>query len=766
MPNTNPTAVYSQVIEVVNQALVEVLGETSTQSTTGDLKEAFERSTVLLEKFRDKTHNEVEELRELSEWEMFTIAFYGETNAGKSTLIEALRILLGDTEKLAVQQKFKVLAKELRVDAQSLADLEKSIQQLELQTTECHGRAEMLQVTLARDEQLQSAKLEALEVSIEHKRRNLSLWQRLVFTFRKFDEEKGLREEKLKLAQLKASAKIQLDAIAAEAVKLGADLNALRGDRAQADGFFKQLAPLQDGEIIGDGRPDFTRASHVYRFTANGQKFQLIDVPGIEGDEKQVMSAIDASVKKAHAVFYVTRAAAPPGSGSEGQEGTIDKIKRQLGKQTEVWAVYNKSAPTPRHLQGRDTPIQTNDSVGLVDMDSALTRTLGEETYKGHICVSALPAFLASASCLIPSSPYVKSREKFLTAMSAEDVLKRSGMEAFLEFIRIEICQGFQKKISDANLKKIRSCLQEGVEQLRQARESFADAAKKLKAQQKSASTQIDDLLAGTSQRLQSECHDELSRKKTTMRAAVYDYIDRDKSNDDFKEHLTAQIEELKTSIGDDLEARFAKVFESFKSEAGEIIKNNQKNVDEILRYTINDPFSSLKLSFTTEFKMNHGINVMGLISSLGGAAALVWATFFASNPVGWTAAAVLGAVGLVFSLYKAVRSFFSSDYKKKQQRKSTDDNLDKVFTKLVEMLDKNLESASAKIDEALLDTKKQMRIPYEQSVRTKTALEGLAAKMMALRDKLVPEPATPAPITGTKAPRGTKAAKAAAQAA
>jgi hypothetical protein len=765
MPNTNPTALYGEVIEVVNHALVEVLGQTSSQSAIDDLQKAFESSTVLLEKFRDKTLNDVDELRELSEWETFTIAFYGETNAGKSTLIESLRILLCDAEKLAVQQQFEALAKELRVDAQSLADLEKSIRSLELQLTECHGRAETLKVTLPRDEQLQCARLEALKVSIEHKRRNLSFWQRLVFMFRKMDEEKGLREEELKLAQLKAAAKIQLDAVAAESVNLSADLNARRGDRAQADGFFEQLAPLQDGEIIGDGRPDFTRQSHVYRFTADGQKFQLIDVPGIEGDEKQVMSAIEASVKKAHAVFYVTRAATPPGSGSQGQEGTIDKIKRQLGKQTEVWAVYNKSAPTPRHLQG-ETPIQSNDSVGLVDMDSALTRTLGEETYKGHICVSALPAFLASASCLIPRNPYVKSREKFLAAMSAEDVLKRSGMKAFLEFIRTEICQGFQKKISDANLKKIRSCLQEGVEQLHQARESFADAAKKLKAQQKSASTQIDDLLSSTSQRLQSECHDELSRKKTSMRAAIYDYIERDKSNDDFKDHLTAQVEELKTSIGDDLEARFANVFESFKHEAGEIIKKNQKNVDEILRYTINDPFSSLKLSFTAEFKMSHGINVMGLISSLGGAAALVWASFFASSPVGWTAAAVLGAVGLVFSFYKAVRSFFSSDYKKKQQRKSTDDNLDKVFTKLTEMLDKSLESASAKIGEALADTKEQMRIPYEQSVRTKTALERLATKMMALRDKLVPEPATTASISSTKVTRNTKAARAAAQAA
>lgn len=58
-------------------------------------------------------------------------------------------------------------------------------------------------------------------------------------------------------------------------------------------------------------------------------------------------------------------------------------------------------------------------------------------------------------------------------------------------------------------------------------------------------------------------------------------------------------------------------------------------------------------------------------------------------------------------------------------------------------MLDNNLESASAKINEALMETKTQMRIPYEQSVNTRTALEGIASKMKSLRDKLDPEPDT-----------------------
>lgn len=750
MSTTNTTnLVYEQVTAMVDKSIAVVLTKASDAKGNLDLEGAISTSKALLERFREKTNQDIQELQELSEWDTFTIAFYGETNAGKSTLIEAVRILLGDSEKLATQQKFKELAKELRIDPQSLAALDESIHQLESRLSESQRDAETLKEKLQGLEVQQSVQLEEIKTTIEQKRRSLSVWQRLVFLFKKLDEEKNLPARELKLVQFRARNKANLDAVAAETFKLSQELNARRSERAQVESALTQLVPLQDGNIIGNGRSDFTLQSHAYRFTVDGQKFQLIDVPGIEGDEKQVMSSIEMAVKKAHAVFYVTRAASPPGSGSEGQEGTIDKIKRQLGKQTEVWAIYNKSATHPQVLNG-ESLVSQNDSIGLGDMGKSLTGTLGEETYKGHICVSGMPAFLASASCLVPSNPHVKSREKFLTAMSASDILKRSGMDAFLHFIRTEICQNYQKKIRDANLKKIRLCLQEGIDHLHLARDNFANAAQKLEVQQKSASAQIDNLLSGVSQKLKSECHDQLSEKKSEMRSAIYEYIDADNSNDDFKERLTAEIEDLKTSVGKDLEARFAKVFETFKREAAAIIKKNQKNVDEILRYTVDDPFSSLKLSFNTDFKMDNGINVIGLLSTLTGAAALVWASFLASNPVGWTAAAVLGAVGLVFSFYKAIRSFFSSSYKKEQQRKSADDNLENVFAKLTEMLDNNLESASAKINEALMETKTQMRIPYEQSVNTRTALEGIASKMKSLRDKLDPE-RTPTAATTTR---------------
>lgn len=754
MSNTNKTdQFYDQVTALVDQSLAAVLKKGSTTNGNQDLESAIANSRTLLETMRDRTNEDIRELRELSEWDTFTIAFYGETNAGKSTLIETLRILLGDSDKLATQQQFRDLAKDLRVDAESLASLELSIQKLQAQLADSQQHADQLTRQLAGEEQQQAAGLEMLRATIEHKRKHLNFWQKLMRMFKKLDEEKALPERELALVQLKAGNQSKLEAIAAEPRKIQAELTAKTGEKANVESAFARLVPLQDGSIIGNGRSDFTLQSHSYRFVAGGQQFQLVDVPGIEGDEKQVMSAIDSSVKKAHAVFYVTRNATPPGSGSDGKEGTIDKIKRQLGKQTEVWAIFNKSATNPQVLQGQ-TLINQNDAVGLADMGKSLTASLGTETYKGHVCVSGMPAFLAAATCLVPDNPHLRSREKFLVSMGRDEILQRSGMQAFLHFLRSDLCQNFQTKIRDANLKKIRSCLQDGISHLNQARDNFANAAQKLDVQQKSASSQIDGLLSGTSQKLKSECHDELSGKKSAMRMAIYDYIESDQSNDDFKEYLTGEIDALKTSVGRDLEARFATVFKSFTDEAEAIIQKNQKNVSEILHFTIDDPFSSLKLSFNTDFTMSNGINVVGLISTLGGAAALVWASFLASNPVGWTTAAVIGAVGLVFSLYKAVRSFFSSDYKKEQQRKSADENLEKVFERLTEMLDGNLESASAKIKEALLSTKTQMRIPYEQSLNTKVALEEIAVKMAVLRDKLVPKPASaaPAPSPATEA--------------
>ncbi|WP_242678451.1 GTPase [Helicobacter pylori] len=91
-----------------------------------------------------------------------------------------------------------------------------------------------------------------------------------------------------------------------------------------------ELEKLQDGAIIGDGRSDFTTETKSYTLKHGNKTFTLLDVPGIEGDEKKVKQQISDATRKAHAIFYVTKTPAPVQKGEEGKEGTIEKIQKQL----------------------------------------------------------------------------------------------------------------------------------------------------------------------------------------------------------------------------------------------------------------------------------------------------------------------------------------------------------------------------------------------------------------------------------------------------
>lgn len=108
---------------------------------------------------------------------------------------------------------------------------------------------------------------------------------------------------------------------------------------------------------------------------------------------------------------------------------------------------------------------------------------------------------------------------------------------------------------------------------------------------------------------------------------------------------------------------------------------------------------------FSLNFKMNNGINTIGLISSLGGAVMLAW------NPAGWVLAAI-GAASLLFSLYKSVRGYFSSDYKKEQQRKSADDNIGRLFDEIESGLKKNTKKAGKELNATVDEIKAAIKAP------------------------------------------------------
>ncbi|MGL2784116.1 GTPase [Helicobacter pylori] len=73
------------------------------------LKQFNQEALKVFQQLGFKSLKELESLKNNEEWENFTIAFYGETGAGKSTLIECLRMFFKEQSKINQQERFKRL---------------------------------------------------------------------------------------------------------------------------------------------------------------------------------------------------------------------------------------------------------------------------------------------------------------------------------------------------------------------------------------------------------------------------------------------------------------------------------------------------------------------------------------------------------------------------------------------------------------------------------------------------------------------------------
>ncbi len=73
------------------------------------LKKFNQEALKVFQQLEFKSLKELESLKNNEEWENFTIAFYGETGAGKSTLIECLRMFFKEPSKMDQQERFRRL---------------------------------------------------------------------------------------------------------------------------------------------------------------------------------------------------------------------------------------------------------------------------------------------------------------------------------------------------------------------------------------------------------------------------------------------------------------------------------------------------------------------------------------------------------------------------------------------------------------------------------------------------------------------------------
>ena len=702
------------IYQHINDELASITLSLNTQSTDPALNLAQQDARELLNEQQVTLTAQLKALQENAEWKTFTIAVYGETGAGKSTLIETLRILLQEPTKVVHQKAFRELQKKYELSEANLQHLQQLLEQTDVQLA---GLVQQLNGTIEHHSRLHSDALDAingLQALIVERKETASLWQKLVRLFKPIPEEAQLVLAEQQLPVLVAARDSAIEPLRAQHGEAEQGKHQLAQQCVQqaqdSESALAELQTLGDGEIIGDGRADFTRQTQRYDLELNGQPFALLDVPGIEGNEGLVVSQIEKAVQTAHAVLYVTNQAAPPQTGDAQRKGTLEKIKEHLGAQTEVWTIFNKKITNPKHSLTDRLLISEDEAVSLEGLNEKMREQLGAN-YREVFPLSALPAFLASTDHFAPHSQNATRRTKILADFNAEELLEKTRLRAFLYLLNGKLLDGSDAKITRANFHKAKDALDQTVTALEALKGRFSQLLENLRVDGHSAQVQLKGSFKSLKKRLESAGETEIDQFVSRVRNAMYKRIDTDISNDEFKQAFRGTIDAQQKKLSDELPQVIAKEVERFQKEAEDILARFEEQARELTGIYAKLGSTKLDSQFNLKIKIDNGVKVGSLLIGVAGTIA---AAFF----TGGTSLLVLAPAlaGLAVSAYKAVRSAFSSDYRKSQQRDAIDSNLREATGELRTLLHDGLKTSLADMEKKIRVLEQALEAPITQT--------------------------------------------------
>ncbi len=345
----------------------------------------------------------------------------------------------------------------------------------------------------------------------------------------------------------------------------------------------------------------------------------MLDVPGIEGDEKKVKQEISNATQKAHAIFYVTKKPTPPQKGEEKKEGTIEKIQKQLDSQTEVWTIFNKPINNP--ITFKDGLIDENEKESLRDLDKKMKAILGKH-YEGHQIVSAQMAFYGLSSALLPESDFYKNKQKFLDFFKAEELLLyKSQFKQLGKFIAGTLLENSRAKIIESNCNKALKV----IEKLQEAIVTKIDreidpTIREIKNHHQEVCDNLDRSKEKYISNLTNSAFTETERFKSDFRIEMHAHIDDDIENEEcktmFKHELQKGTEKLRENIkrrSNECKERFVEEIKKDIEQFEERIKDSLIMLDRI----------NIDSGFDFNFNINSGIDKIGLFVSIGGLALL-----------------------------------------------------------------------------------------------------------------------------------------------
>lgn len=659
----------------------------------------------------NRLESEINNLEDHSEWEHYTISFIGETNAGKSTIIEALRIKYEEEEKKKTYDKNQGLLIEEKKLREKLQEEEKLFN-VQKQTT-AENQTSQLSTYLQKAEEAKKSFLFKMRKLIQ---KNYEPYNTEISNLKKDIESNSRRKFE--------------------------DIKQVIQDRIRIDQI--SLHIKYDGEIIGTGKLDYTQTSKIFFIKINNELVKIIDVPGIEGNEQKYEEEIKNAVSKSHCVFYVTS------STKTLESGTLSKVKKYIKDQADVFAIVNLrlNSYKEEYCSLSFEEIYKNKLDAISSISSQLQQEL-KDNFIDIVPVNGHWGFLSLSKYLEKEGEKQKlSSDKFklLNVFQDESVIYAKSNFENLEEVVFETINQKESKIRKTNVLKINTLIEKLKEDLQENLNMFlsTDFLNNIEEQ------------AGISKKEVNSTHKDFLRDINSIRIrllndfkrksyeAIYDFVQSNDINENvYNVEIKRILENQSNLLQQNTESNLKESNEKINKQIEKSLSKFLDRLDTLSK--MNTSFSSQSIDLNFSFWKENLFNLGGVLLSVGGLASTgagIGALFGTAIPIpiiGTVSGAIVGAiVGAITGIIINVFKFFQSTSSKKSkilskideqlnnQCKDIDKQLQEQFTIIAELIKKDLIENSLTLIDDLVEMYKLRR---NKLLNTITELENIKIK-------------------------------------
>ena len=501
-----------------------------------------------------------------------------------------------------------------------------------------------------------------------------------------------------------------------------------------------------DGRIIGTGEADFTKGNTLYTLNYKGKTFQLIDVPGIEGDESKYAHMVRQAVAKAHLVFYVN------GTNKKPEKATAEKIRSYLRRGTQVCPLVNVRGNADAYEFEEDRESLDNHggaSTALTQTMGVLKSVLGQEVLLSGYCVQGLLAFSSLAihsesrsTTIHPSRDHdllIQQRNYLKHFASAQTMFEFSQVKPVAQVLHAKLGT-FREDIIESNKVKVRELLIENTVILQTALKEHQTFIARVTPEFEKCRVAINEavqsferLTAAGRKNLWSDFFNQLSERADEIVAEHFG------DNDLIGTKLKSAFKTGQDGMGARLRGQFeeqVEVFQGSISQAMERLIQDVQRVKFQQRITF-DEGSQKTLYRSAELDMELGLKGWGSIAFSVGSYALTGAGIGSVFP--GIGNLIGGAIGAMVGALVSLLDFFTSKAKRiRKAQAQVQGKLDEVRYQVMDGLSNEMATLMQPIRQEVKDTTlSQVNTIYASLTRPLDIMQQQIALMTHIKNQL-----------------------------